>query len=766
MLVPAAPAPRAQQGGLSGEASDLSSGTGVLAPTAHPDVPHELSQIWLAPEGGANPGRSDSAVATAAKLIADGEYSRALTLVGSPAAQKGLVGQYAAYYAAVAQLRLNRQADALKAFRALGEQKPVGYLSEAAMLGEAEAQEALNNPSDAVKIYERLLKGRPSSVEDVYMRLGRAAKAARDTTKAAEAFAHVFYEFPLGENAAIAGAELNTLTGLQPLTAGSQRYKVELGRAERLFGAKQYVDARTAFEALRPVATGDDRERIQLRIAECDYFTKRARQAREALRTLADNASRKGEALFFFAMASRELGDTQSFLSTLERIKNEFPDQTWAEDALNNLATYYIKTDADDRAEATFIELYDRYPRGTYGERAAWKVGWAAYRRNDFADTAQVFERAASDFPRSDYRPAWLYWAGRAHEQLHETATAQQRYSLAAADYANSYYGRLALKRLGPGAVARAVAIRTVADDAPAPTVAPPNAAMIRALLAAGLYDDGMTELRFAQRMWGDSPLLEATMAWTRQQQARSESGMRRLLLLRGAINTMRRAYPQFMAAGGEELPREVLSVIFPIAYWDTIRRYASANDLDPYLVAALVAQESTFVADVKSAANAYGLMQLLPSTARQYARKLNVRYSTRVLTDPDVNIRLGTAYLADKIRQFGDLHLVLASYNAGEGAVRRWKNERPGLEPDEFVDDIPYPETQNYVKKILGTAEDYRRLYAGVSNIEGVETAKPAASSSVAPKKPAAGSRKPCAAPKKAPRKAAPARGTRRGRR
>ena len=138
--------------------------------------------------------------------------------------------------------------------------------------------------------------------------------------------------------------------------------------------------------------------------------------------------------------------------------------------------------------------------------------------------------------------------------------------------------------------------------------------------------------------------------------------------------------------------------------------------------------------ADVKSAANAYGLMQLLPSTARQYARKLNVRYSTRVLTDPDVNIRLGTAYLADKIRQFGDLHLVLASYNAGEGAVRRWKNERPGLEPDEFVDDIPYPETQNYVKKILGTAEDYRRLYAGVSNIEGVETAKPAALAFSAP--------------------------------
>ena len=72
----------------------------------------------------------------------------------------------------------------------------------------------------------------------------------------------------------------------------------------------------------------------------------------------------------------------------------------------------------------------------------------------------------------------------------------------------------------------------------------------------------------------------------------------------------------------------------------------------------------------------------------------------------------MGTAYLADKMREFGDLHLALASYNAGERAVRRWMAERPGVPIDQFIDDIPYPETQNYVKRILGTAEDYRRLY------------------------------------------------------
>ena len=83
----------------------------------------------------------------------------------------------------------------------------------------------------------------------------------------------------------------------------------------------------------------------------------------------------------------------------------------------------------------------------------------------------------------------------------------------------------------------------------------------------------------------------------------------------------MKRAYPQYMAAGGEKLPAELLKVLFPVNYWPLIRRYSADHQLDPYVIAALIAQESTFTADVRSAANAYGLMQLLPSTGRHYAR-------------------------------------------------------------------------------------------------------------------------------------------------
>jgi soluble lytic murein transglycosylase len=153
--------------------------------------------------------------------------------------------------------------------------------------------------------------------------------------------------------------------------------------------------------------------------------------------------------------------------------------------------------------------------------------------------------------------------------------------------------------------------------------------------------------------------------------------------------------------------------VLFPIDYWPLIRRYSNEHQLDPYVVAALIAQESTFTADVKSAANAYGLMQLLPSTGRQYAKLLHLpRFSVGMLTTAEANIKMGTAYFADLIKQFGGLHFALATYNAGPSRIAKWIAAKPGLERDEFIDDIPFPETQNYVKRILGTAEDYRRLY------------------------------------------------------
>ena len=107
--------------------------------------------------------------------------------------------------------------------------------------------------------------------------------------------------------------------------------------------------------------------------------------------------------------------------------------------------------------------------------------------------------------------------------------------------------------------------------------------------------------------------------------------------------------------------------------------------------------------------------MQLLPATGRVYARKVGLGgFTTSMLTQPEANIRMGMRYFKELSDRLGGAQYALASYNAGPNKVAQWTAERPGLPQDEFIDDIPYPETQNYVKRILGTAEDYRRLYGG----------------------------------------------------
>ena len=181
-------------------------------------------------------------------------------------------------------------------------------MSEAAALGEAEAHIALDDPDKAIAIYERLTKLKTAAPDDVLMRLAGAAKAAGDDQKAGEALARVYFEFPQSRSAAAAATEYNAMSGVQRLAAGNQRYKLELGRAQRLAGARQWAQARTAFEPLRPFAAGDDRELVTLRLAEADYFQRRFRAAADGLKPLLGTASRRGEALYYYAVAVRALG--------------------------------------------------------------------------------------------------------------------------------------------------------------------------------------------------------------------------------------------------------------------------------------------------------------------------------------------------------------------------------------------------------------------------------------------------------------------------
>ena len=701
----------------------------VLKTTEHPPLPRELSQFWMAPDTRRPRTAAQANLATAVKFETEGNHAKALTLLTNPATrQDGPLAAYVEFYRGLAQLRLGRAAEARTAFQSLQAAKVVGYLSEMAALREAECDEQLGDQAAALAVYERLSATKTLAPDEILMKIGKTAQMLGDAQKAQDAFERVYYEFPLSDLIDDAAAQLPDA----PVSAGSIRFQQELARAERLFVARQYPAARASLEKLRAASQGEDRTAVLLRLAETDYYLRKYRASADALRPFVGSGTRPAEALYFYALAQRELKNNSLFRELMRRVVTEFPATSWAEDALNSLALADAHDDLDDEADQESLELFENFPRGRYTERAAWRIGWRAYRRGQYAEAIRILERAAFNFPRSDYRPAWLYWSGRAHEALNETELAQSRYAIEVVDYQNTYHGRLASARLDGHVSDRATVVPAAAvttdnasDDLP--QTLPPNADLVRALLTAKMYDAAADELRYAQKIYGDSGAIQATFAWTYRQQGQSETGSQQLSLYRGAINAMKRAYPQYLTAGGERLPREILRIIYPIAYWDWIQKYSAQNGLDPFLVAALMCQESTFVANIRSPAKAVGLMQLVAPTARQYARRLGIPYSPAVLTNPELNIRIATAYLGDQLREYGSWYRVLAAYNAGDGRARRWTAEKPDLSQEEWIDDIPFAETQAYVRKLLANAEDYRRLYgtdAGLSPDDEIPSA------------------------------------------
>src|SRR5436190_3782564 len=200
VIAPAA-APRAQQSAVPAD--------GALKPTNHPRVPSDLSRLWMAPSPGDRTRTpAIDKFAAAVKLEIDSNYTKALPMLSDASVQQGTLGSYAEYYQGLAQLRLGQSAEARKTFESLALKHPEGYLTEATVLREVEANEAAGDTRAAFDLLSRLAATRTTAPDDVLMRLGQAAKAIGNADKATEAYSRVADECPLGGPATTAAAEV------------------------------------------------------------------------------------------------------------------------------------------------------------------------------------------------------------------------------------------------------------------------------------------------------------------------------------------------------------------------------------------------------------------------------------------------------------------------------------------------------------------------------------------------------------------------------
>ncbi len=264
---------------------------------------------------------------------------------------------------------------------------------------------------------------------------------------------------------------------------------------------------------------------------------------------------------------------------------------------------------------------------------------------------------------------------------------------------------RLALFQPGEGrpdaVLARvpSLSVRAVQED-----LAPP-AESLRAQKSLLLANGGLVDLAVRElQATGNADWAYAEIAHIYQ-----ESGQ-----YHRALQTLKRAYPSYFSLDLAQLPRPFWESLFPRPYWSDLKRSASDNGVDPYLVASLIRQESEFNPGAISRANAIGLMQLLPGVGKKLAKETKLRgFSYNMLLSPEVNLRLGTRYFRHMLDKYdGTVEYALAAYNAGSDRVSDWRGHSSFRDVPEFVESIPFTETREYVQAIVRNAALYRRLY------------------------------------------------------
>lgn len=153
--------------------------------------------------------------------------------------------------------------------------------------------------------------------------------------------------------------------------------------------------------------------------------------------------------------------------------------------------------------------------------------------------------------------------------------------------------------------------------------------------------------------------------------------------------------------------------LFYPLPYRDLIRQYSQENNIDPFLVAAIIKTESKFDPMVQSKRGAIGLMQVMPETGQWIAEQIKLEgFESKDLFDGETSIRLGTWYVANLLKQFEQEIVAISAYNAGRGNVKRWLDDGVWDGTAENLDNVPFNETKSYVKKVVNYRKTYKDIY------------------------------------------------------
>ncbi len=624
-----------------------------------------------------------------------------MTLV---AAKVPALADYALFYLGSAQRRTGDKQAAAITFGRLRDSYPQSVFASEGALEYAQIELDLGNFTAAQQAADALVARGPGAdvEEQARMAAARATLALGDADAAYTRLQALREKFPLGAADAGARALAYSIVAAHPdlIDARSLGYRRReaalLLREGQPAMALRQIQAALALEPAPPV-------RAELTWMEAHALRARPEREAQALRAylrLAPRGPNAASAFYRLGHLEWRRGDTEAARAMFASVVHGFPGSALAPDAMFDSG----RTREDDGdwslARTEYLRLIRSYPHSAAGAEGRFRAPFALYMTARFDAAAAEFAAMKPHAESASERDMFAYWHARALERAGHGDQARPLYERLAQSAASDYYPALAARRL-----ATPPALPTVPGQPdPAALEVPPgfgsaqfHLGRVATLRRLGLSELEPPELRALAGLGLGDPRLRLFVLCEFQ----------RAGAWYDAIVTATR-----LAKYGSLDPALSERLRYPRAYWDLIAPAAERASLDPYLVLALTRQESLFNPQARSVSDARGLMQLMAATATRVGPSAGVVPASLDLYDPALSVRIGTTYLKNLFEMFGgDAFRAVAAYNAGERAVQGWNAKFPG-DDDQWVENIGYRETRDYVKRVIGGLREYRVLY------------------------------------------------------
>lgn len=360
----------------------------------------------------------------------------------------------------------------------------------------------------------------------------------------------------------------------------------------------------------------------------------------------------------------------------------------------------YAQTLSSENAVVIYNRLSKDYPKSDYAPEALWQEFWFYYNKNNYSKAQKIGEKFLKDYPKSSAVPRQLFWLGKIALKNNDKQSANGYFSKIMNIYPDNYYAFRTYTLTHNLKNAWRVDENKLISSKPVPIFFPINYSNIDIKdlkLINTLLELGDTEV-WVEADFGNK-IVESWFALKRGQIQRS------MVLARDGIEEMS-VKPPFDSV--------VYHLAYPKYFVEEINSASKDAGLSPYLVMSLIREESYFNPEAKSSSGALGLMQLMLPTAQFVAKKYTLPNPTADnLFDPDSNISYGCAYLRFLDEHFNENDLLsVIAYNAGNGSVKKWLENAKYSDFDEFIENIPYTESRDYIKKVYRSYWNYTNIY------------------------------------------------------